>query len=198
MPRAERRTRRGHWRKPSAASVLSGVIVEHTASSNMHHAGGPAKGDELNKIEQRRVQVAEMMTSHHTYREMAERLNVASSTISDDVKAIREQWRERTVSDYGAFLAEEMAKLDQLEWKVLPQALTGDMNLRAVDRELGIRDRRARLLGLDSPSRVEVHMRVEQVAKAIELVVIEMGMDPDAVRPILGAKLRELDAISKN
>jgi hypothetical protein len=41
-------------------------------------------------------------------------------------------------------------------------------------------------------------MRVEQVAKAIELVVIEMGMDPDAVRPILGAKVRELDAISKN
>ena len=41
-------------------------------------------------------------------------------------------------------------------------------------------------------------MRIEQVAKAIELVVVEMGLDPDAVRPILGAKLRELDAIAEN
>jgi hypothetical protein len=48
------------------------------------------------------------------------------------------------------------------------------------------------------PSRVEVTMRLERVAKAIELVVIEMGVDPDTVRPILGAKLRELDAISEN
>ena len=38
---------------------------------------------------------------------------------------------------------------------------------------IAIRDRRARMLGLDSASRIEVTMRIEQVAKAIELVVVE-------------------------
>lgn len=127
---------------------------------------------------------------------MAERLGVASSTISEDVKVIRERWRDRATADYGSHLAEELAKLDLLEHELLPTALSGGpkggVNLRAVDRVLAIRDRRARMLGLDSPSRLEVTMRVEQVAKAIELVVVEMGLDPDTVRPILGAKLREL------
>ena len=41
-------------------------------------------------------------------------------------------------------------------------------------------------------------MRIEQDAKAIELVVVEIVLAPDAVRPILRAKLRELDAIAEN
>jgi hypothetical protein len=51
------------------------------------------------------------------------------------------------------------------------------------------------MLGRDSPSRVEVTWRIEQVAKAIEMVVVELGLDVERVRPLLGAKLRELDAI---
>ena len=68
----------------------SGVTVEHMAPSNGHHAGGRAKGDELNKIERRRREVAHLITAHYIYREMAERLGVASSTISEDVKVIGE------------------------------------------------------------------------------------------------------------
>ena len=103
---------------------------------------------------------------HYTYREMAERLGVASSTISEDVKVIRERWRDRATADYGSHLAEELAKLDLLEHELLPTALSGGpkggVNLRAVDRVLAIRDRRARMLGLDSPSRLEVTMRVNK------------------------------------
>lgn len=172
------------------------------ASDNGHHAGGAAKGDELTKIEERRAQVAHLLTSHHTYREMAHQLSVSHSTIGEDVKVIRERWRERACSDYADLLAEELAKLDQLEREVLPKALSGgpndDVNLSAVDRVLTIQDRRARMLGLDAPSRVEVTMHVEKVAKAIELVVVDLGMDPEMVRPILGAKLRELAAITEN
>jgi hypothetical protein len=172
------------------------------ASSNGHHAGGPAKGEELNKIEQRRVEVAYLMTAHFTYREMGEKLGVASSTISEDVKVIREQWRQRATTDYASLLAEEQAKLDLLEHELMPMALSGGpdggVNLQAVDRLLAIRDRRARMFGLDSPSRVEVTMRVEQVAKALIAVVDELGLDTEQVRPLLGAKLRELSAITEN
>jgi hypothetical protein len=36
------------------------------------------------------------------------------------------------------------------------------------------------------------------ISISVDSVVVEVGMDPDAVRPILGAKLRALDAISEN
>jgi hypothetical protein len=56
---------------------------------------------------------------------MAEKLGVASSTISEDVKAIREQSRQRAAADYASLLAEETAKLDLLERELLPEALHG-------------------------------------------------------------------------
>ena len=118
-------------------------MVERMASGNGHHAGGPAKGEELNKIEQRREQVGRLVMQHFTYREIAAQLGVASSTVSDDVRAIREQWRARATASYSTFLAEEMARLDLLERELLPKALSGGpkggVNLRAVDRVLAIR-----------------------------------------------------------
>jgi hypothetical protein len=168
------------------------------ASSNGHHAGGPARGEELNAIEQRRRTVAEMVASHHTYREIGEALGVASSTVSDDVKVIREQWRERATADYGTFLAEELAKLDVLEHEVLPKALSGGpkggVNLRAVDRVLTIQDRRVRMLGLDAPSKAEFVIKVELIVRALEATIIELGLPTEEIRPVLGRRLRELDA----
>jgi hypothetical protein len=185
----------------AALMVRLTISVEHMPPNN-GHAGGAQSAEEANRIEKRRTEVAFLMMAHFTYREMAEKLGVAPATISEDVKAIREEWRQRSSADYGSYLAEELAKLDLLEREVGTMALSGGpeggVNLAAVDRLLAIRDRRARMLGLDSPSRVEVTMRVEQIAKALIAVVSEMGLNVDEVRPLLGAKLRELDAISEN
>jgi hypothetical protein len=171
-------------------------------SNSQHHPGNPATGEDLNAIEQRRQQVAYLVAAHWTYRHIAAHLRVSLNTVALDVKAVRQAWRDRSAADYATFLDEEVAKLDLLERGLLPEALhggpNGGVNLQAIDRVLAIRDRRARMLGLDAPSRVEVTMHVEKVAKAIELVVVEMGMDPEMVRPILGAKLRELAAITEN
>jgi DNA-binding CsgD family transcriptional regulator len=166
------------------------------ASGNGHHAGGAAKGAELSKIEQRRREVASLMMAHFTYREMAERLGVAPSTISDDVKVIRKRWRERAVADYASHLAEELAKLDLLEHELLPIALSGGpkgrVNFKAVDRVLAIRDRRARMIGLDAPSKVETTFKVESIVRALEDTLAELGIDDRQVRPVLGRRLREL------
>jgi Bacterial purine repressor, N-terminal len=168
------------------------------ASSNGHHAGGAAKGEELSKMEQRRCEVASLMTAQFTYREMAERFGVAPSTISEDVKVIRERWRERAVADYASHLAEEFAKLDLLEREVLPMALSGGpkggVNLRAVDRALAIVDRRIRMLGPGAPSKVEAAFKVERIVRAFEDTLAELGIDDRQVRPVLGRRLRELDA----
>jgi hypothetical protein len=174
----------------------------HMASSNGHHGVGAATAGELNEVERRRKTVATMVASHYSDREIAEALGVASSAVSDDVKAIREQWRQRAIDDYGNILGEELAKLDLLERALLAKALSGGpdggVNLPAVDRLLAIRDRRARMLGLDSRSRVEVTMQTELMAKALIAVVSELGLDTERVRPLLAAKLRELNAIAEN
>jgi hypothetical protein len=171
-------------------------------SNSQHHPGNPATGEDLNAIEQRRQRVAYLVAAHWTYRQIASHLCVSVNTVALDVKAVRQAWRDRSAADHATFLDEEMAKFDLLERDLLPAALHGGpgggMNLSAVDRLLAIRDHPARMRGLDCPSNVEVQMHVELVAKAIEDVVVELGMDPELVRPVLGAKLRELAAISEN
>jgi hypothetical protein len=165
---------------------------------NRGHAGTAQSVEEANRIEERRTKVAHLMAAHFTYREMAEQLGVAPSTISEDVKVIRERWRERATAQYASHLAEELAKLDLLEHELLPKALSGGpgggMNLRAVDRVLAIRDRRARMLGLDAPSKVEATLKVELLVRAVEDTLVELGLDDSQVRPVLGRRLRELDA----
>ena len=139
-----------------------------------------------------------MVASHYTYREIGEALGVANSTVSEDVKVIRQQWRQRATTDYATFLAEEMAKLDLLEHELLPKALAGGpkggVNLRAVDRVLAIRDRRARMLGLDASSKVEATLKIELIARALEETVIELGLPTEEIRTVLGRRLRDLDA----
>ncbi len=61
-----------------------------------------------------------------------------------------------------------------------------------VSRDLG---RRARMLGLDAPSKVEATFKVELVVRVLEDTLVELGIDDTQVRPVLGRRLRELDAV---
>src|SRR6266487_270662 len=121
-------------------------------------------------IEQRRQHVAYLLMHHLTYKEMAAEIGCSVGTIVGDVKAVREMWAERSIEDYDSWVAEEIAKLDQLERKVLPVALTGGKpgpdgeprpSMFATDRVLTIMERRAKLKGLDRPMRHEVAKTIE-------------------------------------
>jgi hypothetical protein len=100
------------------------------------------------------------------------------------------------------FFDEEIAKLDLVERELLPEALhggpKGGVNLGALDRLLAVQGRRARMLGLDAPQRVEITARLELIAKAMIRVISSYGIDADDVRPRLAAELRELDAITES
>jgi hypothetical protein len=67
--------------------------------------------------------------------------------------------------------------------------------MSAVDRALSIQDRRARMFGLDAPSKVDAVLKVELIVKAFEATVEELGLDATRVRPVLGRRLHELDAV---
>jgi transcriptional regulator with XRE-family HTH domain len=105
------------------------------------------------EIAARRRQVATLRLAHYTQAEIAERLDVSVGTVNSDLQAIRQEWTERRMTDYGDWLSEELAKLDRLELALLPLALQGQT--AAADRVLSIMDRRSRLLGLDKPERHE-------------------------------------------
>ena len=64
----------------------------------------------------------------------------------------------------------ECDRLDSLLNAIWPKAMDGDT--KAVTTVLGIMQRRAELLGLDAPARVDITHRVREMA-------IEMGIDPD-------------------
>lgn len=134
--------------------------------------GGKPNADEKFEIEQRRVQVAALYLSKLSGRAIAKRLDVSHSTIRKDIEKIKEQWRGRAALDYQAVVDEELAKLDGLERALIPLAFQGHHN--AVNDLLKLMDRKARLLGLDQPTRIEAkveHVEVEaKRARAQELL----------------------------
>ena len=106
----------------------------------------------------RRELVADLMAVHARRSEMVvairEQLGqiVNSSSLSNDIAAVRDQWAKRMTATYDRFVAEQMADYDAILRARMPAALGGDNN--AMTAVLGVLDRRARLLGLDQPDRL--------------------------------------------
>ena len=84
-----------------------------------------------------------------SYRAIGERLNISPQTAWNDVQAALEII---LVENATILLRLELERLDSLQFAVWPQATSGDC--RAIDRVLRIMERRAKLLGLDSPVKV--------------------------------------------
>lgn len=66
-------------------------------------------------ILQRRQQVADLYLQGWTQTAIAERLSARQGTISHDLKAIRQQWRESTLRDFDEAQGEELHKIDRVE-----------------------------------------------------------------------------------
>ncbi len=128
---------------------------------------------------QRRQQVAELYLRSWTQTAIAEHLGVAQPTICEDLKRIRQQWRDSAIRDFDAAREEELQKLDLLEreawaaWERSQQIQestrviqdgSGKRAQKTVEHPVGdpryleqvqkcIAARRA-LLGLDAPTRI--------------------------------------------
>jgi hypothetical protein len=76
--------------------------------------GRPTPADKL-LILQRRKRVAAAYLDGRPQWEIAEREGIAQQTVSDDLKAIRKEWRASALMDFDARQAQELAKIDNLE-----------------------------------------------------------------------------------
>jgi len=86
---------------------------------------------------------------------MAESLGVSLGTIARDVGMLIKQWaKEQSPENRERWRVLELEKLNELEFAINPQAKSG--NQGAVDRVLRVMERRAKLLGLDMPTRADI------------------------------------------
>lgn len=122
------------------------------------------------EIAQRRREVAALTLAQLTQTEIAQRIGVSQQTVCEDLKKIKGQWAKQNAEEYETTIARERATLDQLQRVVAARAFLGEHE--AVLDLLRILERRARLLGLDRPARVEATVNHEvtfSAAIAIEV-----------------------------
>ena len=139
-------------------------------------------------IAQRRTRVLAMRTEHRPYADIAAELGITDTVARNDYLAARKQAAAELTASVIEHRATELIKLDALEreaWKVLKArhitvqhgkiVRDGDDKpieddapvLQAIDRLERLMKRRAALLGLDAPVRVEVSAEVDDQIAAI-------------------------------
>ena len=106
------------------------------------------------QIEERRKKVAANLLGGLTYRQMAGALDVSLGTIANDVKIILGRWEREQVQDVSEWVELESRRLERMLNAIWNDAIDGKSS--AIDRALRIMERRAKLLGLDAPSKQQI------------------------------------------
>jgi transposase len=119
----------------------------------------PQKGKEL-AITERRAEAARLTHKGWSTRRIAEHLGCSHATIANDVNALLSELVEHQIKDAEKIRARELEKLALAESAVIEvlersSEEDADMVLKATDRIARLQERRAKLLGLDAPERID-------------------------------------------
>jgi hypothetical protein len=129
---------------------------EMTTMATSHQPNG-SPGGSIAARERERLAV-ELRVEGCTYAEIGARLGISDRMASRVVnRAMNRVLREPV----GQLIDLELARLDALWAAMWPRALAG--SARHAEVCVAISARRCRLLGLDQPSKLEMHMSVEEV-----------------------------------
>ena len=112
---------------------------------------------------------------------LAKEVGVSQATISRDFKVLDAEFRQAAAQDIAAAKGLDLARIERLLFAVWPQATAGKKDF--VFAALKLLERRARLLGLDAPTNVNLGGAVE---------VTQMFMDAERS---LAEKLAKLPVI---
>lgn len=123
-------------------------------------------------IEERRVRVAQLLLARYSLRQIAQVCGTSRMTAQRDVEAVRAEWLAHRMGSVEQIAADDLARLDRAEAAIWDQIEDG--KLYAIDRLLAIMERRAKLLGLDVPTKVDLTLQLRERAVA-------EGLDPDEV-----------------
>jgi len=104
-----------------------------------------------------------------TYQRIADHLSVSVSTAFDRVKRAVRNIPAEAVDEHRRIEGERM---DNLLSTYMPQALAGDV--KSADFVLKVLDRRAKLLGLDAPTKTEV-ITLDAIDAEIRRLELQLG-----------------------
>lgn len=124
------------------------------------------------KITERQAQALELRKNGESYRAIASACKVSVYTAFNDVQAALKaaaQYNEQVLG--GQALTLELERLDTMLLAITPQIRQG--HLGAIDRALRIAERRAKLLGLDAPTRSNVSIDVSSMTDDELMVIVE-------------------------
>lgn len=144
---------------------------------------GRTPGVTTEDIEQRRVKVAQLLVSGYSGNAIARQLGLHHSTIYADIEAVRDEWKKNQTQPYDVWVARELESLDAMERALSPRLDSGDPT--AIQAGLRIKERRAKYLGLDQPTRYVIDDGL--TAEIRELAEQVGDLDSPAVRAILDA-----------
>lgn len=105
-------------------------------------------------IADRRKKVAALYLRRQPMDAIAQQLDVSRSTVSLDLKALRQQWQEENREDIDAVITRELAELSEMERDVALR-FHEMKESEWITARLRIKERRARLMGLDQPARID-------------------------------------------
>lgn len=146
----------------------------------MADASRPNRMDET-VIADRRRQVAGLYLNRVNQAQIAAKLDVHPSTISDDLAALRAEWRAEHREDIDQIVTREAAELDAIEGQASTKfAQTGEVEW--LNARLKVKARRAAMLGLDQPARIDATSAGQQIGAGhvTEALLIALAPFPEA------------------
>lgn len=131
------------------------------------------------ELESRRYQALMLRHRGASYRDIARQFNISVSTAFDDVQAMLVELAREPAENVREM---ELERLDSLMFPLFTRVMSTEHgrlpDYQAIDRILKIMDRRAKLLGLDAPQKIDITSYIREQA-------IAEGYDPDeAVRDV--------------
>ena len=130
---------------------------------------------------ERQMQAVKLRKDGYTYARIGEALGITSQSAHELVTSAMRRVRAHCDDDASELIRMELDRMDDMHAALWPDALLGDV--KKIDRVLSIMARRAKLLGLDAPTKQHVTtstLTPEMASKATDeqLSRIIAGEDP--------------------
>lgn len=145
--------------------------VRDTASGNPN---GIRRSTNAQDLQLRRYQALELRIAGKTYREIKDTLGINQSTLLHDIDVVLREREDGNIAKLRAIEEERLDVAVRAACEIIEAHPGTELALKAVDRLIRASARRAGLLGLDAPTRVEVEsLQVTQADLELQELIRE-------------------------
>ncbi len=125
----------------------------------------PPKTKAHTEVKNRRKKVAALYLNKVDQADIADKLSISQATVSRDIKALAEEWHNEAMLDINTHISRELAELERMELETAAMYQTAKREdkpsskreaISWMETRLKIKDRRAKLLGLDQPQKLDL------------------------------------------